>query len=116
MTRRLIATLALAALLTLAGCATGMDGDAGPDAAPAKGVTEVQMHRERFTPAAVEVPAGTTITWRFSDGSVPHNVAGDGFSSPTESTGTFTHRFDRPGTYDYRCTLHSGMRGRVIVQ
>ena len=25
------------------------------------------------------------------------------------------HTFTAPGTYDYRCTLHGGMGGRVVV-
>ena len=29
--------------------------------------------------------------------------------------GTFAHTFDRPGTYPYRCTVHDGMTGRVVV-
>jgi|SRR6266540_3462342 len=117
MARRAVVTLALAALVTLGGCSgAGKDGDPGLEATPAKGVTEVQAHDQRFAPVVIQVPAGTTVTWKFSDGSVPHNVHGDGFSSPTEDKGTFVHTFDRPGTYDYECTLHNGMRGRVIVE
>jgi plastocyanin len=33
----------------------------------------------------------------------------------TQSSGTYRHRFDAPGTYAHRCTLHSGMKGRVVV-
>ena len=70
----------------------------------------------RFTPAAIQVPAGTTVTWRFEDGFVPHDVKADGFTSgDPRRKGTFTHTFDRPGTYPYRCTVHDGMTGRVVV-
>ena len=58
---------------------------------------------------------GTEITWRFDDGSVPHNVKGDGFASKTQARGAFSHRFERAGEYRYHCDLHAGMDGRVVV-
>jgi plastocyanin len=117
MARRAIVALALAGMVALAGCASaaGDDGPA-PRAAPASNTNEVALRDIEFTPAVIEVPAGTTVTWRFDDGSVPHDVSGDGFSSPVQAKGTFTHRFERPGTYGYRCTLHDKMRGQVIVK
>jgi plastocyanin len=60
--------------------------------------------------------AGTTVTWSFEDGSTPHDVTGDGWKSgEPRSEGGYGHAFDRPGTYPYRCTLHAGMDGRVVV-
>ena len=44
-----------------------------------------------------------------------HNVVGDDFDSGIQESGTFAHRFKSSGTYDYRCTVHSGMTGRVVV-
>jgi plastocyanin len=108
----LLAPLALAAVV-LAGCGGG-GGAAAADATPVK-TSEVVAQDVRFNPAAIEVPAGTTVTWKFEDGAVPHNVKGDGFESRTQSSGTYRHRFDTPGTYAYRCTLHSGMKGRVVI-
>ena len=106
---------ALLLALLAAGCAGGVAAERAPDAAPVTGVTEVSMKRLRFTPQVIAVPAGTTVTWKFDDGNVPHNVKGDGFASPTRRSGTFTHAFKAPGSYDYRCDLHTGMTGRVIV-
>jgi plastocyanin len=112
-----LALLALAAVLVLAGC--GGDeggGNAGADAAPATGVTEVAAKDNQFTPPAIQVAAGTPVTWKFEDRFVPHDVTGEGFSSgDPKRSGTFSHTFDQPGTYPYRCTLHSGMDGRVVV-
>jgi plastocyanin len=62
----------------------------------------------------VEVPAGTEVTWTW-DGDNRHNVTGEPFSSDTQSEGTFSHTFDDAGTYTYRCTLHPGMEGAVVV-
>jgi plastocyanin len=119
--RRLPALLVpavLAAALVLAGCGSGDEdgGGGGAAAAPVTGVTEVAAKDNRFTPAVIQVPAGTTVTWRFKDGFVPHDVKADGFTSgDPQRKGTFAHTFDRPGTYPYRCTVHDGMTGRVVV-
>jgi plastocyanin len=111
----LTAALALGAALVLAGCG-GDEGGGGADAAPVTGVTQVTAKDNRFTPAAIQVPAGTEVTWTFKDGLVPHDVVGDGFSSgEPRRKGAFAHTFDRPGTFPYRCTVHDGMTGRVIV-
>ena len=108
----LLAALSAVTLGVFAACSGGEDLS---DAAPATGVTEVVVKDMKFAPRVIEVPAGTTVTWRFEDGDTPHDVKGDGFESEVMRTGTFTHTFATPGTYDYRCTLHSQMTGRVIV-
>ena len=72
-----------------------------------------------FDPPVIQVRQGTTVTWTFADtdedGPVDHDVVGEGWGSSVQSTGTFAHTFDRPGTYDYVCTLHSFMSGSVRV-
>ncbi len=109
-----IAGLCGVALLVAAGC--GGDGGGGAEAAPVTGVTQVAAKDNRFSPAAIQVPAGTTVTWTFEDGLVPHDVKADSFGSgEPRRDGSFTHTFDQPGTYPYRCTLHDGMTGRVVV-
>ena len=113
----LLAPFALAAVLVLAGCGGGGGGgNGGADAAPVTGVTRVAAKDNQFTPPAIQIPAGTEVTWAFKDRFVPHDVTGDGFSSgEPRRSGSFAHTFDRPGTYPYRCTLHDGMTGRVVV-
>jgi plastocyanin len=113
----LTAALALGAALVLAGCGGDSGGTGGgADAAPVTGVTQVAAKDNKFTPSAIQVPAGTEVTWTFKDGFVPHDVKADGFSSgEPQRSGTFTHTYDQPGTYPYRCTVHDGMTGRVVV-
>jgi plastocyanin len=109
-----LVALALAAAV-LTGCG-GDEGGGNAAAAPVTGVTEVAAKDNQFTPPDIQVTAGTTVTWTFDDRFVPHDVTGDGFTSgDPRRSGTFTHTFDRPGTYDYRCTVHDGMDGRVVV-
>jgi plastocyanin len=99
---------------TLAACQSGPAASPAA-AAPVRGVTTVEAKDLRFQPPAIEVKPGTEVTWRFVDGSVPHNVKGDGFASGTRSSGSFSHRFEQAGEYRYTCTLHAGMAGRVVV-
>jgi plastocyanin len=103
-------TLALAiALVVLAACSsTSLD-----DVEPVTGVTDVEMSGTKYEPRVIEVAAGTTVTWHFSG--VAHDVKGDGWGSDVMSDGEFAHAFESTGTFDYHCTLHRGMTGRVIV-
>jgi plastocyanin len=112
----LLVPLALAAVV-LAGCGgQGSGGNGGADAASVTGVTKVAAKDNEFTPPAIQVPAGTEVTWTFKDRFVPHDVTGQGWSSgEPRRSGTYAHTFDNPGTYPYRCTVHDGMTGQVIV-
>ena len=109
--RRLVPLL-LVLTFTLVACQSGSAASSAANAPPVRGVTTVDA---KFQPPAIEVKPGTEVTWRFVDGSVPHNVKGDGFVSKTQSRGTFSHRFTQAGEYRYTCTLHAGMAGRVVV-
>jgi plastocyanin len=114
-TRPAVLAIMLVSLLVLAGCGHSSPAATAQDSPPVRGVTTIQMHDRRFQPAAIQVPADTKVTWVFTDGGRHHNVVGDGFSSPVQSRGAFTHVFDRAGSYPYRCTLHKQMHGRVLV-
>jgi plastocyanin len=107
--------LLLVLAFTLAACRSGPAASSAADAPPVRGVTTVDAKDLKFIPPAIEVKPGSEVTWRFVDGSVPHNVKGDGFASETQSRGTFSHRFAQAGEYRYTCTLHAGMAGRVVV-
>lgn len=114
--RTLLGAAGLGLVGLSAGCGAGgaeEDGRAADDA-PVTGVTEIAVRDDEFEPAAIEVPAGTTVTWRWQ-GDHPHNVVGDGLESETQTDGTFAHTFDTPGRHDYECTLHGGMTGTVTV-
>ena len=112
--RRPLAMLLLVLSFTLAACQAGSAASPA-DTPPVRGVTTVDAKDLTFLPPAIEVPPGTEVTWRLVDGSVPHNIKGDGFASENQSRGTFSHRFERPGEYRYTCDLHAGMDGRVVV-
>ena len=112
--RRPPVLLLLVLAFTLAACKSGPDTSPA-DSPPVRGVTTVEAKNLKFLPPAIEVKPGTEVTWRFADGAVPHNVKGDGFASGNQERGSFSHRFAKAGEYRYRCTLHAGMEGRVVV-
>jgi plastocyanin len=70
----------------------------------------------RFDPGERHVSAGATVTWN-NTGSTAHTVKGrDFFSKAIEPGESYEHRFDKPGTYRYVCTLHpQSMRATVVV-
>jgi plastocyanin len=113
----------------LIGCTPAPGGGAAPpeDGAllrqdPAQAVTEIVTARDMtFSPATVTVPVGGTVVWKF-EGPSPHTTTSLEGSPQTWDSGiqgagaTYPVRFDRPGTYPYRCTLHAGMTGTVVVE
>lgn len=108
----LAALAAVLATVVVAGC--GGSGDGASAAAATPGTVVVK--NLRYSPKAVTVDAGDTVTWKFDDGRIPHDVKADGFESPTQSKGTWTHTFTKAGTYDYHCSLHPYMKGTVEVR
>ena len=81
---------------------------------PVSGVTEVAVRDNKFVPNSIEIEPDTTVTWIWK-GNAKHNVYGDGLESPIQQSGAYQHTFENPGQYDDDCTLHPGMKGRVIV-
>jgi plastocyanin len=75
---------------------------------------------ETFSPNRVVVAIGGTVTWTFA--ATQHNVnfrgaQGAPANIPNTSVNQVVARtFPSAGTFDYDCTLHSGMSGRVVVR
>lgn len=72
-----------------------------------------------YSPVAVAVSPGTTVTWTWAGKGGAHDVAAEDGSFASELTdraGTqFSHTFDAPGIYKYYCTPHRGMGMRAAV-
>ena len=101
------ALLAMAALLLV-----------GPGAAPAQTErVQVEIRGEAFNSPTLTVKPGTTVTWVNHDDDT-HTVTStvDTFRSPgLDPDETFSYTFTKPGTYEYYCTLHPLMTGKVVV-
>jgi plastocyanin len=87
-------------------------------AAPA-GAAEVKVGIDNFTfnPKVVTVKTGDTVIWTNRD-DIPHTVADPGkFKSKALDTGdSFSFTFTTPGSFDYFCSLHPHMTGRIVVE
>lgn len=87
---------------------------------PATAGARVAMTDNRFGPAAITVPAGTTVAWNNQGANVHTITSLDGlFDSGAITPGTsFAYTFARPGTYRVICRQHllNGMAGVVTVQ
>ncbi len=77
----------------------------------------VEIFGEDFRPFDITVEAGDVVTW-VNYGGGAHNVrSADGlFASEFLANGSsFSHTFNAPGTFEYRCGVHPFMIGVVHV-
>jgi len=85
-----------------------------------KQVIQVQAFDDFFRPEHITVTVGTRIDW-VNVGQKKHTVTNDTlFDSDLLVGQTFSYTFDKPGTYQYYCVVHSespteGMVGTVTV-
>ncbi len=114
MRKRGLSALVVVAIAAIAAIPAGASGGARTSS---RGHTVV-LKNIRFNPSALRIHRGDSVTWAWRDGSIAHNVTGTSFKSRTQSHGSFTVRFMRRGTFNYRCTIHArlGMRGTIIVR
>jgi 3',5'-cyclic-AMP phosphodiesterase len=80
---------------------------------------EIGIDNFRFTPPTLTVEAGTKVVWINND-DVPHlivNVQNKFRQSPVLDTDQrFGTTLTKSGTYDYFCSLHPQMQGKIIVR
>ena len=79
----------------------------------------VSVKNNAFSPGSVSIHKGGKVTWKWTQGGVPHNVtpAKGGAGSATSSKKGFTYSktFSKAGTFKYVCTIHSSMKVTVKV-
>jgi amicyanin len=116
MLRRYIPTLLLLTAVASA-MVTGVVRAGDPPAADA--VQQVAIFNYKFSPETLAVPAGTKVTWTNKD-EVPHTVASSDkrFTSSTglDTGEQYSYTFTTAGTYEYFCTLHPFMKGKIVVE
>ena len=82
-----------------------------------EGGAKVSIVNFEFTPPEITIGLGQSVTWTNDDGA-PHGIEYHDGAKGTDLLlpgASFSRRFDRPGTYDYSCSVHPYMTGRVVV-
>ncbi|MGZ4627045.1 MAG: cupredoxin domain-containing protein [Kineosporiaceae bacterium] len=77
------------------------------------------MQNIAFNPVTTHAKVGDTVTWTNND-QVGHNVtyvSGPSFASSQTfgNGGTFKLKLTKAGKISYRCTIHPGMNGTIVV-
>lgn len=115
-----VAVLTLMLPVALSGCGSGSSdsGGGGSKTITGAGTVEVHMKNNAFDPKETTIDKGATVKW-INDDSVQHTVtAGDKSfdSGMLNSAQTYERTFNEPGTFDYLCTIHPSMKGKVTVR
>jgi len=90
----------------------------GLPAAHADEPNQIVIKNFMFSPMALTVKAGTTVTWKNMDGE-PHTVVNDAGifrSAALDQNDTYQFKFDKPGVYKVFCGIHPYMKGTITVQ
>lgn len=105
---------ALATLTVVSGTTIPALASSGAHAAATHSVV---LKNIRFHPGTLSIKRGDTVSWLWEDKGTEHNVTGSGFKSKTMTKGSFSVRFTKAGTFNYRCTIHAaeGMKGSIVV-
>jgi plastocyanin len=116
-------TVLLLLSCTLSGCTSTQDQGTTTPATPASSAVPdvITIKNFAFNPETLTVRTGTTVTWVNQDEAI-HQVDTDSgvpvtFTSPSLDKGSsYEFTFTQPGTYSYHCTIHTEMKGTIIVE
>jgi plastocyanin len=78
----------------------------------------VTIQGSAFNPPTMTVRVGDTVTWTNRD-AVAHTSTSDtaAWDSPVLADGaSFSHMFTAAGTFAYHCSIHTFMKGTIVVQ
>jgi plastocyanin len=115
----------LAAGLLLGACAPGDDPGLRDPAPPDSELQlDVVIRDSSFGDEEIQIPVGTTVTWRNEDGfdhTVTHGEHGEAdgaalFDELVAPGEELSHLFEVPGLYPITCRLHPEMNMLVIVE
>jgi plastocyanin len=106
------------ALVVPAGAGLLLAAAVGGAVAHAQPTNAVFIKNFMFSPMALTIKAGTTVTWKNMDGE-PHTVVNDAGlfrSSALDQNDTFKYQFEKPGVYKIFCGIHPNMKETITVQ
>jgi plastocyanin len=96
---------------------SGYSNNTGNGTGSGPGPGQVWMQNTKFVPSAITISVNGTVTWINKD-EYSHDITADdnSFLSGNVAAGkSYSHKFTVAGTYNYRCTIHAGMSGTVVV-
>lgn len=101
-------------LSLLVGCGLGASARPWESSGPQERV--VQMRSVSFSPSELRVTLGDTVVWKNTD-VVRHNAVRPGLFDTGELRAGESYSWvpSDTGTYSYRCTIHSRMRGKLVI-
>jgi len=107
----LICIIILTLMISIIGCGAEKEEESLP---PDEYTVIIEDYA--FQPAEIKIKSGETVTWINKD-SVRHNATDDTFDTGLLGKDkSAQQQFDEAGTYDYYCTPHPYMKGKVIVE
>jgi plastocyanin len=95
----------------------GMRAQAAQGSKPPQPVA-IDIDNFKFGVVSMDVPVGTTVTWTNRD-DVPHTVASTTKvfrSKPLDTGEAFSYTFKDAGTFEYYCSMHPRMTGKIVVK
>jgi plastocyanin len=119
----LLFTSVIAILLLLSACSKSdkqpVTGGAESKAAMSTAVPTdlaIDIKNFNFVPITATIKAGGTVTWTNSDNVQHQLISKDMFDSgPMDPGKTYSFTFGNPGTFDYNCSIHPTMLGKIVV-
>jgi plastocyanin len=106
------------ALLMLLWLSSGIGGSFSTAAQQPPAAREVTIDNFSFGPMELTVPVGTQVTWINKD-DVPHVVMSVDKKFKSKALDTddkFSFAFQQAGTYEYFCSVHPKMTGKIVVK
>ena len=78
----------------------------------------VNISNFSFSQGSLNVSMGTTVTWTNNDSATHRVVSDTGLfdSGDLSQGGTFSYTFNTAGSYPYHCSIHTYMKGTIIVK
>jgi plastocyanin len=119
--KKIFIAILVCSILLFAGCVQQQTPErttakVSSDAGQASNSASVEISNFEFSPSTVTIAKGGSVTWTNMD-SAGHAIAGGSFSSALLGKGeSFSQTFSEAGTFDYHCSVHPSMTGKVVVQ
>jgi len=90
-----------------------------PEAENSGSQISVEISNSAFNPSEITIKTGDSVIWTNMD-FVVHTVTSDSgeelMSEGIVKGENYSHTFNIVGTYDYHCSIHTSMKGKIIVE